>query len=209
MQISPPARLVTPARPNKPREGSRMRLTVESFGYSKSGPPDIADAVFDVRHVGDPKPIKDMRYRNGLDSVVHENVFSDGSAEDVVKKALAFVKKNASKKELTIAFGCSAGRHRSVAIAEEVARRVHREVGRDVMRATYHKEILVQLAASNAIDHVRDMLAEAREERDLARGLIYRMKAEIERLQGLVGEEDYALIEDLLADPRIQKLEVK
>jgi len=121
---------------------SMMRTTILSFGYKHGMPRDV-DVVFDCRFLPNPHWIDELRDLTGLDQPVREFVLQ-GSAEserflDEVVDMLTWqlpAFQREGKSYLTVAFGCTGGRHRSVAIAEEVARRLggiavqHRDVER-------------------------------------------------------------------------------
>lgn len=122
----------------------RMQIAVESFGY-KHGLPLDADIVLDVRFLPNPHWIPELRPLTGRDSSVREYVLD----QDVTTRFLDDVERllvgilpsyrGEGRSYLTIAIGCTGGRHRSVAIAEELARRLgvhgvsvrtgHRDVG--------------------------------------------------------------------------------
>jgi UPF0042 nucleotide-binding protein len=122
-----------------------MRLSVESFGY-KHGLPLDADLVFDCRFLPNPHWVEELRPLTGLDAPVRDFVMGKDAThafldrvDDLVGTLLpAFV--DEGKSYLTIALGCTGGRHRSVVLAEELARRlrsrgtspvvVHRDIGR-------------------------------------------------------------------------------
>ena len=103
-----------------------MRLAVTSFGY-KHGAPRDADLVLDCRFLPNPHWVSDLRPLSGLDAPVREYVLGSdlaqgflGRLEGLLDLLLpAFVGEGRSY--LTLAFGCTGGRHRSVAIAEAVA----------------------------------------------------------------------------------------
>ncbi|MGH9213734.1 MAG: RNase adapter RapZ [Acidimicrobiales bacterium] len=106
--------------------GSAMQTTVLSFGY-KHGLPLDADLVFDCRFLPNPHWIDELRPLTGLDAPVHEFVMDQAPTkafldrlEDLLTQLLpAYVAEG--KAYLTIALGCTGGRHRSVALATEVA----------------------------------------------------------------------------------------
>ena len=103
-----------------------MRLAVTSFGY-KHGAPRDADLVLDCRFLPNPHWVSDLRPLSGLDSPVREYVLGSdlaqgflGRLEGLLDLLLpAFVGEGRSY--LTLAFGCTGGRHRSVVIAEAAA----------------------------------------------------------------------------------------
>lgn len=126
-------------------ESSAMQTTVTSFGY-KHGLPLDTDLVIDCRFLPNPHWVEGLRPLTGRDAPVRDYVLGQDSAsaflarlEDLLALLLpAYVAEG--KAYLTIAFGCTGGRHRSVAIAEQVAawlwdqgyapRVVHRDVER-------------------------------------------------------------------------------
>ena len=103
-----------------------MRLAVSSFGY-KHGAPRDADLVMDCRFLPNPHWVDELRPLSGLDAPVREHVLGSdlaqgflGRLDGLLELLLpAFVGEGRSY--LTLAFGCTGGRHRSVAIAEAVA----------------------------------------------------------------------------------------
>ena len=103
-----------------------MRLAVTSFGY-KHGAPRDADLVLDCRFLPNPHWVDDLRPLSGRDALVREYVLGSdlaqgflGRLEGLLDLLLpAFVGEGRSY--LTLAFGCTGGRHRSVVIAEAVA----------------------------------------------------------------------------------------
>jgi UPF0042 nucleotide-binding protein len=122
-------------------------VTVLSFGY-KHGLPVDADLVVDVRFLPNPHWIPELREHDGREAVVSDYVLSQEGAEEFLEAYLALLRlvgvgyRREGKRYLTVAVGCTGGRHRSVAIAEELARRMtgedgvrvtvsHRDVGRE------------------------------------------------------------------------------
>ena len=105
--------------------GERKRaidVTVMSFGY-KHGLPTEADLVFDARFLPNPFYVDELREKSGLDLPVKEYVFSFQQTRTFVEKLeemLEFLLPlyiEEGKLSLTVAIGCTGGRHRSVAIA--------------------------------------------------------------------------------------------
>ena len=107
-------------------EGNGMLVTVSSFGF-KYGLPLDADMVIDVRFLPNPHWIPELRPRTGLERPVRDYVLGLDETKlfmdrlrDLLEVALpGFVREG--KQYLTIAIGCTGGRHRSVVLAEELA----------------------------------------------------------------------------------------
>ena len=103
-----------------------MRVSVISFGY-KYGLPLDADLVFDVRFLPNPYYIPELKQKTGLDEPVRNFVFQYQQTKDFLEKTedlLAFLLPNyvdEGKTDLVIAIGCTGGKHRSVAVAKELA----------------------------------------------------------------------------------------
>ena len=105
-------------------EGSRRELdvTVESFGF-KHGMPLDADLVFDVRFLPNPFYLEELRPMSGLDRPVAQYVFNSIQSRIFMEKVedlldfLIPLYTEEGKLGLTVAVGCTGGRHRSVAIA--------------------------------------------------------------------------------------------
>ncbi len=109
-----------------------MAVNVMSFGY-KYGIPMDADLVFDVRFLPNPYYIAELKMHSGLEQPVRDFVFSYQQTKDFVAKLedmLAFALPlylEEGKSQLVIAIGCTGGRHRSAAIAEEIGKFVGRQ----------------------------------------------------------------------------------
>ena len=103
-----------------------MSLAVLSFGFTR-GLPRNADLVFDMRFLQNPYWVEDLRALSGRDEAVSAYVRSDPSYEDAVSRIEGLLLtllpryKAEGKAYVTIAFGCTGGRHRSVHVAERVA----------------------------------------------------------------------------------------
>jgi UPF0042 nucleotide-binding protein len=108
------------------REHSDMQLSIVSFGY-KYGLPIEADLVWDVRFMPNPNYKRTLRYKTGRDAAVRRFVLGTPQAKRFGKKFFALVKESLphyvqeGKSYLTIAIGCTGGRHRSVVMAESLA----------------------------------------------------------------------------------------
>ncbi|MGB3412061.1 MAG: RNase adapter RapZ [Microthrixaceae bacterium] len=106
-------------------EGS-TQITIMSFGF-KHGVPSDVDMVLDCRFLPNPHWIEDLRPMTGLDAPVQEYVASFDLTKLAVERIESLLELlipayvDEGKSVLTIAFGCTGGRHRSVAIAEQIA----------------------------------------------------------------------------------------
>ena len=103
-----------------------LTVTVMSFGY-KYGLPLEADLVFDVRFLSNPFYIDKLKKHSGLDKPVRDYIFGFPQTQEFVSRLdglLAYLLpyyREEGKAHLVIGIGCTGGRHRSVAIAEELA----------------------------------------------------------------------------------------
>lgn len=104
-------------------------LSVMSFGFAR-GIPRNADLVFDMRFLKNPHWVPGLREQTGLDAAVGEHIAGDESYEDALAKIedllLTLLPRYQAegKAYVSIAFGCTGGRHRSVHVAERVAVRL-------------------------------------------------------------------------------------
>ena len=124
----------------------QLRVTLLSFGF-KNGLPVDADMVFDVRFLPNPHWIPELRPQTGLSRPVSDYVLGQPGADDFVAalEGLLVLLSGGyiteGKRFVTIGIGCTGGKHRSTAIAEELARRLrasglpttvlHRDLGRE------------------------------------------------------------------------------
>ena len=103
-----------------------MLVHVASFGY-KYGLPPAADLVFDVRFMENPFYIPELRDLTGSDQPVRDYVLGHPATKEFLGHVVPFLRfalpryEAEKKARLSIAFGCTGGRHRSVVIADEVA----------------------------------------------------------------------------------------
>ena len=126
---------------------STTAVTVESFGF-KYGLPMDADMVMDVRFLPNPHWVDDLRPHTGQHPAVRDYVLGQPGAEkflDTYHELLDLViegYRREGKRYMTVAIGCTGGKHRSVAIAEALATRLqtntrlsvralHRDLGRE------------------------------------------------------------------------------
>ncbi|MBK1788173.1 RNase adapter RapZ [Prauserella sp. ASG 168] len=113
---------------------SQTRVTVLSFGY-KYGLPMDSDLVMDVRFLPNPFWIPELRDHSGLDGDVRNYVLTQEGAEEFLDRyhellgLIGAGYKREGKRYLTLAVGCTGGKHRSVAISEELAARLSKEDG--------------------------------------------------------------------------------
>ena len=110
------------------QNGSREGLTINvtSFGF-KHGLPLDADLVFDVRFLANPHYVRELRWQDGRDQAVRSFVMEDPVTQPFLEKLFDLVGLTLpeyvaeGKAYLTIAIGCTGGRHRSVTVTEELA----------------------------------------------------------------------------------------
>jgi UPF0042 nucleotide-binding protein len=108
---------------------NRLNVTIISFGYKRGIPLD-ADMVFDMRFIANPFYVDGMRAQSGLDESVRDFVLSFDEAQYFLKELTGIVTTLApaflseDKGQLVIGIGCTGGMHRSVAMAQELYRRL-------------------------------------------------------------------------------------
>jgi UPF0042 nucleotide-binding protein len=111
---------------------SSMRVNFLSFGF-KHGVPLDCDLVVDVRFLRNPHFVEDLRQQDGRDPAVRDYVFGTPEAEEFVTRytnLLSFLLpryQSEGKAYLNVGVGCTGGKHRSVAIAEALAKRADTE----------------------------------------------------------------------------------
>ncbi|MEU5791854.1 RNase adapter RapZ [Micromonospora purpureochromogenes] len=127
-------------------DARRLRVTVISFGFKYGLPPD-ADFVLDARFLPNPYWVPELREHTGREEAVSAYVLGQEGADafvaayaDLVNATTAGFERE-GKRYLTVAVGCTGGKHRSVAIAEELSGRLrqsglaanaqHRDLGRE------------------------------------------------------------------------------
>ncbi len=111
-----------------PREHQgRLAVTLLTYGF-KHGAPHESDLVFDVRFLPNPHYESELRYKTGLDPEVVDYVESSDGIQDFYAHLIPLLDyllpqyEQEGKAHLTIGIGCTGGRHRSVVIAEHLAR---------------------------------------------------------------------------------------
>jgi RNase adapter protein RapZ len=126
----------------QPRE-TRLQATVESFGY-KFGIPMDADLVLDVRFLPNPHWVDELRPLPGTDARVREYVMTRQATRDFLDRFEEMLDVlipgylTEGKRYLTVAIGCTGGRHRSVVVGEEVTEMLRR---RGLPVTTEHRDI--------------------------------------------------------------------
>lgn len=121
----------------------QLRVAITSFGF-KHGSPRDADIVMDVRFLPNPHWEPELRPQTGLDEAVREFVIAHGPGADFIDRFGSLLTDllpsyaSGGRSYLTVAIGCTGGRHRSVAVAEALAERV-REHGTAV--GTRHRDL--------------------------------------------------------------------
>ena len=124
----------------------QLRATVMSFGF-KYGLPVDADMVIDCRFLPNPHWVPELRARTGTDEEVAAYVFDQPGAKEFLDQYTDLLRivtegyRREGKRYMTLAVGCTGGKHRSVAMSERLAKRltadgletvlVHRDMGRE------------------------------------------------------------------------------
>ena len=126
---------------------SRLQVTLMSFGF-KYGTPSDADLVADARFIANPFWIESLRPFSGEDAPVRDYVLNQPGVQEFIEHYVAALQPvlrgylAENKRYATIAIGCTGGKHRSVAMVNEIARRIvssndvalnvrHRDLGRE------------------------------------------------------------------------------
>ena len=132
---------------------SDLRVNILSFGY-KYGIPVDADLVVDCRFISNPHWVPELRPLSGLDKPVSDAVLNSDNVQEFLDRYQALFETMATgfiaegRKYLTLAIGCTGGKHRSVAVAVELVKRLtkhenlvkykieahalHRDLGREI-----------------------------------------------------------------------------
>ncbi len=130
------------------RDNGRITLTLLSFGF-KNGIPQEADLVFDVRFLPNPYYVDELKILSGNDPPVSDYVLGSDLAQTFLDKTVDLIEFllpgyiDEGKSMLVIAAGCTGGRHRSVAIANELYRRLKPLQNADVQ--IEHRDLTVDL----------------------------------------------------------------
>jgi len=124
-------------------EGAEMRVQVYSFGYKHGSPRDV-DLLFDVRHLPNPHFVAELRDLSGHDRRVVEFLNASGEVKETIRRFTELIDyllplyKREGKSYVTIGIGCTGGRHRSVMVANHIARHLRR-AGYDA--AAVHRDL--------------------------------------------------------------------
>src|SRR4026207_2410833 len=131
------------ARFSPDREGAPMRVQVLSFGHKYGNPGDL-ELLFDVRHLPNPHFVPELKRLSGHDSRVVKYLRSQPEVQETLKRFTDLLSyllplyKREGKSYVTVGIGCTGGRHRSVMVANSLARSLRR-AGFDA-RAT-HRDV--------------------------------------------------------------------
>jgi UPF0042 nucleotide-binding protein len=124
--------------------GTPMRVQVVSFGHKYGAPRDL-DLLFDVRHLPNPHFVPELRALTGRDPAVIEHVEAGELAREYYQRLLplldfllpAYLAEG--KTHLTIAIGCTGGRHRSLTVADRIAE--HLANHEDISLRVVHRDV--------------------------------------------------------------------
>ncbi len=128
-------------------QNTKLKLIIQSFGF-KYGSPTDADMIADMRFIPNPYWNESLRPFNGQDHQVAEYVLAQEGAEEFISNYVAAIKPvlngylRENRKRVSFAIGCTGGKHRSVATAIEIAKRLegfegvevsikHRDLGKE------------------------------------------------------------------------------
>ncbi len=124
-------------------ESDNLLITLTSFSY-KSGLPREADLVFDVRFLKNPYYVPELREKNGKNKDVGAYIDKDKNLKPFLKNVMDLlspllpVYKAEGKSYLTIAFGCTGGKHRSVYVTETIGKTLEANGYKPVLR---HRDV--------------------------------------------------------------------
>ena len=130
-------------------EDADLRVNILSFGY-KYGIPVDADLVMDCRFIANPHWIPELRPLTGLDPAVKANVLGSQNVQEFLTRYQSLFETMSTgfitegRKYLTLAVGCTGGKHRSVAIAEELSQRLNGTAhpsGKSISAQAIHRDL--------------------------------------------------------------------
>jgi len=119
------------ARFSPDRQGAPMRVQVMSFGHKYGNPGDL-ELLFDVRHLPNPHFVAELKRLSGHDSRVVKYLRSQPEVQETLKRFTDLLEyllplyKREGKSYVTVGIGCTGGRHRSVMVANALARALRR-----------------------------------------------------------------------------------
>lgn len=122
----------------------QLFVSLQSFGY-RYGLPDEADMVLDTRFLPNPFWVPDLRPMSGLDPAVREYVLGRTDSQEFLERVIDLVRFLSprfvveQKRRLVLALGCTGGRHRSVALTEELGQRLKTEPS--VVVSVMHRDV--------------------------------------------------------------------
>lgn len=122
----------------------QLFVSLQSFGY-RYGLPDEADMVLDTRFLPNPFWVPDLRAMSGLDPAVREYVLGRTDSREFLERVIDLLRFLAprfvveQKRRLVLALGCTGGRHRSVALTEELGQRLKTEPS--VVVSVMHRDV--------------------------------------------------------------------
>lgn len=131
------------------RKGAPMRVQVMSFGHKYGSPGDL-ELLFDVRHLPNPHFVPELKPLSGHDRRVVKFLREDDEVKETLERFTDLLSyllplyKREGKSYVTVGIGCTGGRHRSVMIANALARELRRQgfdaraSHRDVRKANQH-----------------------------------------------------------------------
>ena len=126
------------------KEGERgMQISVSSFGF-KHGVPRDADMQLDCRFLPNPYWVEELRDKDGLNREEQEFVLKQENVENFLRDLFSLLNylipayEKEGKSYLSVAFGCTGGKHRSVAIAEELSQMLKRH---EIDVSTFHRDV--------------------------------------------------------------------
>jgi UPF0042 nucleotide-binding protein len=120
-------------------DGGTMTISLVSFGY-KYGLPSDADVALDCRFLPNPFFVEELRHQIGTDAPVAEYVLRREETQEFLARVTDLLEytlpryQREGKSYLTIAFGCTGGRHRSIVLVEEMRRRLQEHGHRVLVR---------------------------------------------------------------------------
>jgi UPF0042 nucleotide-binding protein len=126
-------------------DGTKMLVNVTSFGF-KYGMPIDADLVMDVRFLPNPFYVPELKSKSGLNPAVRDFVLEHAESQSFLQKYCDLLLEllpqyvREGKSHLSLAIGCTGGQHRSVAVAEEIGRRL-REAVPDAHIRVMHRDM--------------------------------------------------------------------